>query len=697
MHYKALMDSAAFSYDLAALAFAILLVMALTRWRARVSGSWLTPALILQVLWALVVAHVPPVPESNSRPLMLVELLRDTAWVVVLARCLARDDAGRRRAAIVFAGAICIGWLAWFGAQALFSGLLEPMWLLRMRMWAGLLLPILGLVLVEQVARNMRVGRAWNLKYLWLGIGCLFTYDLCLWSVALLNGTIDPNLWSARGLVNALISVVLAAAVSRLPAWNSAAFLSPRLIFFNTTLVGAGIYVLAMAGASALIRAYGGPSGAALQTVFGAAAAIVLAIALFSEQTRAWLRVTVAKHLFPYQHDFRAEWLRLTRALSESSEVPLRERVARVMASFVHSPTAGLWLLDSDGSYAPAGGDLAGPTRPRAEQNEFFEHLRKLEWICDLKQIRAEGPGDKPKPPAWLMDDPKAWLVVPLVCEESLIGFVVIGEPLAAMRIGWEQLDLLRASGRQVASYLAFEQTAQRLAELGQFEAFNRISAFLMHDLRHLIAQQALVVENAVRHRHNPAFIDDAIVTIEHSVKRMTRLMEQLRSARLTEAPRRTDVAEICFEAVERCRNREPVPQLGAVERRLETLVSPERLLHILEHVLRNAQDATPKEGSITLNLRCESQRVIIEVADTGAGMDDEFIRTRLFRPFDSTKGDRGMGIGAYEVREFVRKSRGDVAVHSTPGQGTRFVISLPLAPAVSTPATALSDERQYT
>ena len=691
------MTSAAFSYDLAAVAFALLLLIALTRWRARVSGSWLTAALLLQVAWALVVAHIPPLPVSNIRTLMLFELLRDTAWLVVLARCLARDDAGRRRAAMVFAGALGVGWLAWFGAQALFSGLIEATWLIRVRMWAGLLLPILGLVLVEQVARNVRVGRGWHLKYLWLAIGGLFTYDLCLWSVSLLNGAIDPTLWGARGIVNALICGVLAVAVSRMPAWNSAAFLSPQLMFFNTTLVGAGVYILAMAAASALIRAYGGPSGATLQTVFGAAAAIVLAVALFSEQTRAWIRVTLSKHLFPYQHDFRAEWLRLTRALSENSEMPLRERVARVMASFVHSPASGLWLLESDGQYAPAGGDLATPSRPRAEHTEFFEALRKSEWICDLKQIRVEGPGDRPRPPDWLLNDPKAWLLVPLVCEESLIGFVVIGEPLASMHIGWEQLDLLRASGRQVASYLAFEQTAQRLAEVGQFEAFNRISAFLMHDLRHLIAQQALVVENAVRHRHNPAFIDDAIVTIEHSVKRMTRLMEQLRSARIAEAPRRVELAEICSEAVERCRSREPVPQLGAVERPVESLASRERLLHAFEHVLRNAQDATPAGGSVTVNLRRESQRAILEVVDTGAGMNAEFIRNRLFRPFDTTKGDRGMGIGAYEVREFVRKCHGDVQVISTPGQGTRFVISLPLAPAAG-PATtaAVSDERQY-
>jgi putative PEP-CTERM system histidine kinase len=676
-----------FNYDLAAIAFAVLLVIALTRWRARVSGSWLTAALGLQVIWALVLAHDPPQPAGSQRMFMLVELLRDTAWLVVLARFLARDDAARRRAAMIFASAVGIGWLAWFGAQALFSGLLEPTWLLRVRMWAGLLLPVMGLVLVEQVARNVRAGRAWYVKFLWLAIGSLFTYDLCLWSVSLLNGAIDPTLWSARGLVNALMSGMIAVSVSRMPAWNSAAFLSPRLIFFNTTLVAAGIYILAMAGASVLIRAYGGASGAMLQTVFGAAAAIVLAATLLSDQSRAWIRVTLSKHLFPYQYDFRTEWLRLTRALSESTDTPLADRVATVMASFVHSRSGGLWLRDADGYFVPAGGDLAPALGGRVGDSPCFEYLRKFEWICDLKQARIDGAGEMPRPPAWLLNDPKAWLVVPLVCEDSLIGIVVIGEPLADQPLGWEQLDLLRSSGRQVASYLAFAQSARRVAELGQFEAFNRISAFLMHDLRHLIAQQALVVENAVRHRHNPAFIDDAIETIEHSVRRMTRLMEQLRTGRSGEPPSsRIELAEICVEAVDRSRGRMPVPRIGHMDESVTSITSRERMVHALEHVLRNAQDATPANGSITVNVRREGQRAIVEVVDTGQGMEAEFIRHRLFRPFDTTKGDRGMGIGAYEVREFVRKSQGDVEVHSTPGHGTRFIISLPLARAIQAP-----------
>ena len=69
----------------------------------------------------------------------------------------------------------------------------------------------------------------------------------------------------------------------------------------------------------------------------------------------------------------------------------------------------------------------------------------------------------------------------------------------------------------------------------------------------------------------------------------------------------------------------------------------------------------------------------MLGVEDTGRGMEPEFLRTRLFRPFDSTKGAKGMGIGAFQVREFARLAGGSVQVDSAPGAGTRFVIRLPL------------------
>ena len=68
----------------------------------------------------------------------------------------------------------------------------------------------------------------------------------------------------------------------------------------------------------------------------------------------------------------------------------------------------------------------------------------------------------------------------------------------------------------------------------------------------------------------------------------------------------------------------------------------------------------------------------MVEIEDNGKGMDQDFLRHRLFKPFDSTKGLTGMGIGAFESREFVRSLGGDIKVESTPGQGSLFQVFIP-------------------
>jgi putative PEP-CTERM system histidine kinase len=677
-----------FGYVLSAVAFALLLSACLTVWRKRLAGSGLVAALTGQLAWSIALAlQGAGVPVSATFSIG-IEYLRDLLWALVLVQCLQGSVHGRWLRLGQRALAIVIALVALAAAGSLlpqeaarFSRYLDPYTL-----WGGFGLCIGGLVLVEQVARNTRSAHRWMLKHVWLAIGGFYAWDLCLFATAMMHGGSAADFWMARGFVNTLLAVPLAIGLWRIPEWESAAFLSPRVVFFNATFLGAAGYVFVMAFGSYYVRRLGGSWGAAGQILFLAAAALVLSVAVLSEKFRALLRVTIAKHIAPYRYDYRTEWRKLTRALSEPTDDPVYERIAKVVAGMLSATAAGLWLRDSEGAYTPAGGDLAPAQGPReAGCREFFDFLLDREWIFDLAEARdPRGRRFGVQPPAWMLADPHMWLVVPLICEGSLVGFVVVGESLAQVDLSWEEIDLLRAAGRQVASYLAFEQAAKRLAEAHQFEAMNRLSAVIMHDLRHLIAQQALVVENATRHRGNPEFFDDAVLTIEHSVKRMTRLMEELRSGTLAVEAHRVELNEACAEAVRRCAGVVPAPSLERGDRGVEVVLNRDRLLQVLEHVIRNAQQATPPDGLVTLSVHRAGPNAIVEVADTGTGMDAEFIRNRLFRPFDSTKGEQGLGIGAYQAREFIRKCGGSVEVESAPGRGTRFIIRLPLAPALA-------------
>jgi putative PEP-CTERM system histidine kinase len=219
----------------------------------------------------------------------------------------------------------------------------------------------------------------------------------------------------------------------------------------------------------------------------------------------------------------------------------------------------------------------------------------------------------------------------------------------------------------------------RRLAESRQFGAYNRLTAFLMHDMNNLIAQQSLVVKNAEQFRGNPEFVDDTIETIAHSVKRMNRLMEQLTSASKAPMTCQTDLRDALGKAAERCQSRRPVPSIDAGRDPILLEADPERLTTVFEHIIRNAQDATDQDGRILVDATVTDETAVVLIRDNGQGMSSEFIRERLFRPFDSTKGSHSMGIGAYQARDYVRMLGGQIKVSSEVGVGTEFAIRVPI------------------
>ena len=161
-----------------------------------------------------------------------------------------------------------------------------------------------------------------------------------------------------------------------------------------------------------------------------------------------------------------------------------------------------------------------------------MRYMEENQWVVDLNEWRERDTASQDLDvPTWMRKDAEMWLLVPLLQDERMLGFVILTQPRVLQTLNWENLDLLKTAGMQSASYLALYQAAEALADARQFEGFNRLSAFVIHDLKNLIAQLSLVAKNAARHKRNPEFVDDAVRTIENSVEKMNRLMVQLRTA----------------------------------------------------------------------------------------------------------------------------------------------------------------------
>jgi putative PEP-CTERM system histidine kinase len=301
-------------------------------------------------------------------------------------------------------------------------------------------------------------------------------------------------------------------------------------------------------------------------------------------------------------------------------------------------------------------------------------------WIIDLREYRRH-----PDRYASLqLDDSvpgidSAAFIIPLLHDGVLLGFVCLGDPRNPGPLNFEDHDLLKTAGKQIASYVAQELATDQLAEHRQFEAFNRLTAYLMHDLKNLIAQQSLVVDNAKKHKDNPQFINDAFATIESGVARLRRVIEQLQQRTAETRPDRVDLTKLILQAESQCSDRQPVPTARVGNPAIWVKGDRERLLMALVHALRNAQEATPSDGRVSIQVEAHNGECAIRIKDTGSGMDETFVRDRLFKPFDSTKGTQGMGIGAYQIRETIRSMGGEMFVDSKPGHGTEVFLKLPL------------------
>jgi putative PEP-CTERM system histidine kinase len=458
-----------------------------------------------------------------------------------------------------------------------------------------------------------------------------------------------------------------------------------QIVFYTFGLTAIGIYFVLTVMGHYYIRTYGGSWAEVAGIVFIVASVGFVAMLLVSPSTRARVRVFLMKTFFQYKYDYRKEWLRFIATLSETGLENVPTTAIRAVAQIVSSPGGIVWLQEREGeAYLPVGAWRCDvPTvSPIDQGGSLIRFLQDRQWIIDLlemKQDPARYEDIELEP--WFDEGEDWWLIVPLVLGNRLFGFILLLEPRVIPKLNFEDHDLLRTVGRHVATHINQAESDRRLAESSQFGTYNRLSAFLMHDLNNLIAQQSLVVKNAERFRQNPKFVDDAIDTIAHSDSRMKRLMEQLSSRSTPPENQRTNLQDVLMKAVQRSEPRVPKPRL-TIDSDVEIPVKadPERLTTVFEHLVRNAQDATAKDGDIEVSAQIVDGIARISITDTGCGMTPEFIRERLFRPFDSTKGSQSMGIGAYQAREYVRMLGGHLTVTSEIGRGTTFELRLPVS-----------------
>ena len=694
------------SYLAAAFAAMLLTVwLAERQRRGKESSRALIAALALTTGWALVTSSLGP----EAAVTQVFEVARNLGWLVVVHSLFARDN---RHTSVVQVRPV-LAVLAMVELLQLVLVLLAIRFALigpatamifQLSVMFRLLLTTGALVLVHNLYVGALSGQRDAVRWTALALALMWGYDLNFYTIAYLGHMVPLEMVALRGLVQ--IGALLLVAVGAMRSGLALRFSPSRSVAFQSlSLLVIGGYLIIMVAAAQSVAWLGGDVSQLAQLGFAFATTVVILALVPSGRLRGWLNVMLAKHFFQHRYDYRAEWQRFTRTIGRAgpNALPLHARVVQALADITDS-ASGVMLIPGEGGDLVLAARWQWPTMEvpaeamPAATAQFFEARG---FIVDLDEVRAgtDHQGEAALMPRWLVEEHGAWAVVPLLHFDRLVGLVVLSRPLLARKLDWEDFDLLRVVGQQLASYIAEHNGQSALLEASRFDEFNRRIAFVMHDIKNLASQLALLARNTERHADNPAFRKDMLVTLTNAADKLNALLARLSrygasGVQRLEPVDGTQVIETLAARYAKAGGDCPVHVMQGQP--CAVMASRETLEQVLAHLVQNAIDASQPGMAVFLQARLDGLSGVIEVSDTGCGMSADFVRDRLFKPFVSTKAG-GFGIGAFEARELVRAMNGRLEVESREGLGSRFAVRLPLVVAdaiATTPGAEPGDKK---
>jgi putative PEP-CTERM system histidine kinase len=541
-----------------------------------------------------------------------------------------------------------------------------------------------GLVLIHNLYTAGTSDARDTLRLPLLGISAMWIYDLNLYTFAYLSRSWPVDLFALQGLALALTTPLFGLSV--LQNRSLTLRLSRSMAFQSVSLFAIGAYLIAMVAVTAALDLFGGEAGRIAQIAFVFAGSLAALMLGPSTLFRAWFRVKVSKHLFQHRYDYRSEWLRFTTTLGKPGDEAsaLSVRVIQAIADIVESPSGLLLTPDANGALLTQSrwNWIAADPPATGASVRLGKHMLETSRVieCDALREAAEAGRDNLEAslvPEWVLAETQVWAMVPLVHFDRLAGVIVLARPIVSRTLDWEDFDLLKVAGRQVASYLAEASSQEALSDAQRFDEFNRRFAFIMHDIKNLVSQLSLLTRNAERHADNPEFRADMIETLKSSTARMNALLARLsqHNKGKREELRLGALGPIAQRVAATKTSQHPVVVGGNPD--LRAVADPVRLEQALSHLVQNAIDASDANEPVTIRVRVAGEEIAIDVIDKGLGMSAAFINTELFKPFASTK-DGGFGIGAFEARSLINEMRGRIQVTSREGHGSIFSILLP-------------------
>lgn len=505
-----------------------------------------------------------------------------------------------------------------------------------------------------------------------LGIWALISTQILYYGHGAVYGTIDMSMGPARSIVT-VFSLGLMAASRHYRGRPSNIHVSKYLALRSVILLMVVFFLAGMAllgqGLSYLADSFRGP----ILTIVFIFTGIMVAVALLSETVRRKILVFLHKHFYEEKYDYRKHWQEFSlKVAGATNENNLQDIVLSFYCDTFSVKNGALFVISPNGErYECVSTYEIPPSSLRIEASDSVcRYFKRAEWVLSTRES-----------PEFLdlVPELKAYMevsfVVPMISGEKVFGLIFLG-PLINENEAffYEDFDLMKMLARQAASSLMSFRLSMQLSSSREMAAMGKVSTFVMHDLKNLVSNLALVSENAKVYLDDEEFREDLHHTLALTVSKMTSLISRLE--KLKEKPvldqREVDLKNLALDTAS-------LVTVGKVEVRGEkalVLADPEEIQKVMLNLVMNGIEATKGEGAIKIRVGVK-ESPYFEVMDEGCGMTEDFIRYSLFKPFVTTK-KKGFGIGLYQCKNIVEAHGGSLVVKSEPGRFTRFTVQLP-------------------
>jgi len=541
---------------------------------------------------------------------------------------------------------------------------------------------------LEQFWRALNAARRWEYKFLMVG-----SYLVCgalAWAASyrLTYLAIAPRHLLLLATLLLFGWALMSYAVVNHRLLNRKIFVSRKVVYSFVVPSVLAAYLLIFGLISLAMRTFGLQLSFVLKWLLMVLGFVAAGLFIFSRKIRRRVHFFISTHFYTNKYEYRDEWLALSQHLQGAlTETEVVKALHQVLADSLYTTEIFIWLGDSSEGYRAVSSPVNSDTRSNQiaiVSNDPLVRFIKSHSHFHLYEEEPDAAWQKvAKNKEAFLTSLNLILFAPISVGNQLAGLIGLGPEYTGGQYGHDDFDLLTALGSQTASALLAVRMAEELAHAREQQAWNRLSAFVLHDIKNAATMLSLLQENAPEHINEPEFQQDMLEVVDDALGRMGRVEQRLRTLKDEITPARQDLelGSFLHEWSRRLETKLPSIEITIEHRdRMQVSTDPALLVAILENLLLNAFESGG-EGTVVLIRTSRDDaagQAIVEIVDNGPGIAQELLPDALFEPFKTTKNG-GSGIGLWQVKRLTAGLGGSVVAENRLEGGARFVIKLPL------------------